>query len=97
LIADVYPVHEDTLRRPRGPTREHHVEPAGHPDSASARRPDDRLARDTGHGVPEDVVRRRFIAGRENFETLYKPLVDEWLHYDNSGTEPELRDRGKKS
>lgn len=23
-----------------------------------------------GHGVAEDVVRRRFIAGRENFETL---------------------------
>jgi len=47
-----------------------------------------------GHGVPEDVVRRRFIAGRENFETLYKPLVDEWLHYDNSGPEPVLLDRG---
>jgi predicted ABC-type ATPase len=47
-----------------------------------------------GHGVPEDVVRRRFIAGRENFETLYKPLVDEWLHYDNSGTEPVLLERG---
>jgi predicted ABC-type ATPase len=50
-----------------------------------------------GHGVPEDVVRRRFIAGRENFETLYKPLVDEWLHYDNSGTEPMLLERGVKS
>jgi hypothetical protein len=49
LIADVYRLHDDTLRRPRGPTREHHVEPAGHPESASARRPDDRLARDSGH------------------------------------------------
>jgi hypothetical protein len=28
--------------------REHHVEPAGHPESASTRRPDDRLARDRG-------------------------------------------------
>jgi predicted ABC-type ATPase len=50
-----------------------------------------------GHGVPEDVVRRRFIAGRENFETLYKPLVDEWLHYDNSGPEPVLLERGMRS
>jgi len=47
-----------------------------------------------GHGVAEDVVRRRFIAGRENFETLYKPLVDEWLHYDNSGAEPVLLEGG---
>jgi predicted ABC-type ATPase len=50
-----------------------------------------------GHGVPEDVVRRRFVAGRENFETLYKPLVDEWFYYDNSGTEPVLLESGKTS
>ena|GEM_PF-6080444 len=39
-----FPINDGTLRRPRGPTREHHVEPACHPGSASA--PDDRLARD---------------------------------------------------
>jgi len=47
-----------------------------------------------GHDVPEDVVRRRFISGRENFETLYKLIVDKWLLYDNSGQEPVLLDSG---
>ncbi len=53
--------------------------------------------RQGGHGVPDEVVRRRFLAGRENFETLYKPLVDEWVHYDNAGTEPILLATGKKA
>jgi len=53
--------------------------------------------RQGGHGVPDEVVRRRFLAGRENFETLYKPLVDEWLHYDNAGTEPILLETGKRA
>jgi hypothetical protein len=43
------------------------------------------------------VVRRRFFAGRENFEMLYKPLVDEWFHYDNAGAQPVLLDKGKNS
>lgn len=50
--------------------------------------------RQGGHDVPEDVVRRRFVSGRENFETLYKPIVDKWLLYDNSGQEPVLLDSG---
>jgi predicted ABC-type ATPase len=52
--------------------------------------------RQGGHHVPDDVVRRRFLSGRDNFETLYKPMVDEWFHYDNVGREPVLLDRGKK-
>ncbi len=48
--------------------------------------------RQGGHDVPVDVVRRRFVSGRENFETLYKPIVDKWLLYDNSGQEPVLVD-----
>ncbi len=43
-----------------------------------------------GHGVPEDVIRRRFNAGLHNFERLYKPLVDAWVQYDNSGSAPVL-------
>jgi predicted ABC-type ATPase len=43
-----------------------------------------------GHSIPEAVVRRRFAAGLRNFETVYKPLVSEWLHYDNTGVEPQL-------
>jgi predicted ABC-type ATPase len=53
--------------------------------------------RQGGHDVPDEVVRRRFLAGLENFDKIYKPLVDEWLHYDNAGREPALLDRGRKS
>ena len=41
-----------------------------------------------GHNVPEETIRRRFASGIENFHRLYKPLVDTWMHYDNSGNEP---------
>lgn len=45
-----------------------------------------------GHHVPEATVRRRFDAGLKNFNTLYKPLVDHWMLYDNTGDEPLLVD-----
>jgi hypothetical protein len=41
-------------------------------------------------------VRRRFTAGLENFENLYKPLVDAWVLYDNAGDEPLLLDWGER-
>jgi predicted ABC-type ATPase len=41
-----------------------------------------------GHAVPEDVVVRRFAAGWRNFERVYKPLVDAWFLFDNSGDAP---------
>jgi len=44
-----------------------------------------------GHHVPEDVIRRRFAHGIENFER-YKLLVDDWQMYDNSGAPPVLLD-----
>lgn len=47
-----------------------------------------------GHNVPEDVIRRRFHAGLRNFNQIYKPLVDEWVLYDNSGDEPVRLDEG---
>jgi predicted ABC-type ATPase len=46
--------------------------------------------RQGGHAVPDEVVRRRFKRGREHFETLYNPLVDAWLLYDNAGESPIL-------
>jgi predicted ABC-type ATPase len=49
-----------------------------------------------GHFVPENIVRRRFAAGRANFEAAYKPLVNAWALYDNSGKEPLLLDWGEK-
>ena len=41
-----------------------------------------------GHAIAEAVIRRRFEAGLRNFQRLYKPLVDTWVHYDNSGPAP---------
>lgn len=41
-----------------------------------------------GHNVPEATIRRRFASGLANFHHLYKPLVDAWMLYDNSGNEP---------
>ena len=43
-----------------------------------------------GHDVPEDVVRRRFESGSRNFQSVYRPLVDSWMLYDNSGRTPVL-------
>ena len=42
-----------------------------------------------GHDVPEEVIRRRFDAGRRNFERIYRGLVDGWILYDNSDVEPK--------
>jgi predicted ABC-type ATPase len=47
-----------------------------------------------GHGVPDNVVVRRFAAGWRNFERVYKPLVDGWALYDNSGDAPILVEAG---
>lgn len=38
-----------------------------------------------GHSVPDDVVRRRYYRGLENFFTLYQPIADSWTMLDNSG------------
>ena len=43
-----------------------------------------------GHNIPEEVVRRRFHKGIQNLFTLYRPLLDLWMLFDNSGTEPRL-------
>ena len=49
-----------------------------------------------GHSIPEDVIRRRFAAGRVNFKTLYAPKVDAWTLYDNAGAQPLLLDWSEK-
>jgi predicted ABC-type ATPase len=43
-----------------------------------------------GHNVPESVIRRRFDSGLGNFHNTYRPLVNSWALYDNSGTIPHL-------
>jgi predicted ABC-type ATPase len=49
-----------------------------------------------GHDIPVEVIRRRFIAGRSNFERLYSPKVDAWALYDNSAEQAVLRDWSEK-
>jgi predicted ABC-type ATPase len=50
--------------------------------------------RQGGHSVSDDIVRRRFVAGRENFVRVFKTLVDDWRLYDNSGDRPVLVGQG---
>lgn len=45
-----------------------------------------------GHDIPEAAIRRRFVAGLNNFRGLYAPLVDTWALYNNAGREPVLLD-----
>ena len=37
-----------------------------------------------GHNIPEDVIRRRYIAGLRYFFEDYMPIVDRWILADNS-------------
>lgn len=53
--------------------------------------------RQGGHDVPEDTIRRRFHAGIANFRDLYAPLVDGWVLYDNTFSEPLVLDWSEKS
>jgi len=48
-----------------------------------------------GHNIPEAVIRRRFQAGLSKFEQHYKPIVNEWIHYDNSSSELILLNAGE--
>ena len=41
-----------------------------------------------GHFVPDEVVRRRYLAGIRNFFDLYRPLATTWALYNTSGLEP---------
>jgi len=47
-----------------------------------------------GHNVPEPVIRRRFAQGWRHLNDVYRPLVDSWRIYDNSGEMPELIETG---
>jgi len=52
--------------------------------------------RQGGHAIPVEVIRRRFAAGRRNFDTLYRDAVDDWVEYDNFGAQPRMIDwKGK--
>jgi predicted ABC-type ATPase len=46
--------------------------------------------RNGGHHIPEAIVRRRFSRSLPNFFSFYKPLVDSWAVFDNSGDVPNM-------
>jgi predicted ABC-type ATPase len=37
-----------------------------------------------GHGIPREVVDRRYGRSLQNFFRIYRPLADVWRFYDNS-------------
>jgi predicted ABC-type ATPase len=41
-----------------------------------------------GHNVPEEDVRRRYRRGVRNLFQDYRPLLDTWFVFDNSGPDP---------
>ena len=49
----------------------------------------DRVA-EGGHYVPAEDVRRRFVRGVSNFFSLYEPLLNSWMLFDNSKAKPVL-------
>jgi len=46
--------------------------------------------RNGGHHIPQVIVRRRFGRSLPNFLRVYKPLVDSWTIFDNSGDVPKM-------
>ena len=45
-----------------------------------------------GHNIPTDVIYRRYWAGLQNFFTIFAPIVDSWMFYDNIDTTILLAD-----
>jgi predicted ABC-type ATPase len=52
--------------------------------------------RQGGHDIPEATIKRRFAAGRKNFELHYRSAVSDWALYDNSQGEPALLEWGQQ-
>ena len=49
-----------------------------------------------GHFIAEDVIKRRYRSGWDNFQQLYAPLVNDWAIYDNSEDQPLLIEWSEK-
>lgn len=64
----------------------------------SLKRIADRVERG-GHGIPENIVRRRYKKCLQNFFNLYSKIATSWFFYDNSEKYPKLlaaKYKGKK-
>lgn len=51
--------------------------------------------RQGGLAIPEETVRRRFEAGRRNFEQHYREAVDMWVRFDNLSEPPRFLELGE--
>ncbi len=43
-----------------------------------------------GHDVPSNIIKRRYISGLQNLNSVYKHLVDHWAVFDNTNEAPIL-------
>lgn len=43
-----------------------------------------------GHHIDEEVIKRRYYRGINNFFKIYMPICDNWSFFDNTTGEPEL-------
>ncbi len=50
-----------------------------------------------GHHIPENVIRRRYENGLNNFFNIYSSIVDEWMFIENSGEPYKLIAQKTKS
>ena len=51
-----------------------------------------------GHYIPEDVIRRRYKSGLQNFFNLYRPIADVWGFYANIHFgQPEIVAEGEEN
>ena len=51
-----------------------------------------------GHGIPPEVIKRRYKSSIHNFFFLYQPLADNWCVYDNSEAyDPKLIAHGNSN
>ena len=46
-----------------------------------------------GHNIPEDVIRRRYHRGLNNFFQLYSSIADRWIVYDNSNRRQKIAEK----
>lgn len=48
-----------------------------------------------GHSIPPDVIKRRYYSGIENLFSIYIPICNRWMIFDNSRFLVELVASGK--
>jgi predicted ABC-type ATPase len=52
-------------------------------------------ARQGGHDIHEEIVRRHYAAGLHNFDRYYRENADAWVVYDNSVEHPQFLEFGE--